>query len=132
MKQPRAVNLLKRQIALLALVREYGSKCSNLDFQKRLFLYCQESNGTAPYDFVPYRFGAFSFSSYADRRRLVERGLLDTDDSQWTLTESGDAVLDQYPEMQEVLSSFALRWRSLSGDALVVEYLQTLSVLRDP
>jgi len=38
---------------------------------------------------VPYRFGAFSFTSYADCRKLVERGLLTDEDKRWRLTEDG-------------------------------------------
>ena len=110
MKPPRSPNLQKRQAVLLTLVQTFDGRCGNLDFQKRLFLYCQECGGSAPYDFVPYRFGAFSFSSYADRRRLVERGLLEKDDNYWILSESGRTVLDQYPAMGGSLSGFAQRY----------------------
>ena len=61
--------LFSRQRQLLQLLDALGGTSGMLDFQKLLFLYCQEpSTGEAPYDFVPYKFGAFSFTSYADRR----------------------------------------------------------------
>src|ERR1035438_1026155 len=41
------------------------------------------------YDFVPYKFGAFSFTSYADKRKLIEEGLLAENDQNWKLTEAG-------------------------------------------
>jgi uncharacterized protein (DUF488 family) len=121
MTTPRAGALLKRQVALLALVRVLGGRRSRLDFQKLLFLYCQEKDEEAPYDFVPHRFGAFSFSSYADRRRLIDRGLLAADDQDWVLTEAGrQAVPDDAPYL-ESMGDFARRWNGVSGDALVAE-----------
>jgi hypothetical protein len=60
--------LLNRQKHLLALLKALGGRLGNLDFQKLLFLYCQESGVSETYEFVPYKFGAFSFTSYADRR----------------------------------------------------------------
>jgi uncharacterized protein (DUF488 family) len=117
----RAGPLLKRQVALLALLRVLGGRSSRLDFQKLLFLYSQEQGEDARYDFVPHRFGAFSFSSYADRRRLIDRGLLAPDDQDWALTEAGrEAVPDDSPYF-ESMGDFARRWSGMSGDALVAE-----------
>ena len=64
--------LFTRQKCLLALLDALGGTEGNRDFQKLLFLYCQETNPSAGYEFVRYRFGAFSFTSYADCRRLVQ------------------------------------------------------------
>ncbi len=44
---------------------------------------------TPSYEFVPYRFGGFSFTSYADKRRLIERGLLADEERAWKLTPTG-------------------------------------------
>ena len=85
--------LLKRQRQLLALLNALGGRVCNLDFQKLLFLYCEESAG-APYDFVPYKFGAFSFTSYADRRKLIERGVLVADEQVWKISAEGRRSLD--------------------------------------
>ena len=63
--------LLKRQRQLLALLDAHRGHVGNLDFQKLLFLYCQGVETVPSYDFVPYKFGGFSFTSYADKRRLI-------------------------------------------------------------
>ena len=83
----RKQRLYARQRLLLGLLNAIGGNASNTDFQKLLFLYCKEPSLAHPtdtakrlYDFVPYRYGAFSFTSYADRRRLVDWGLLADDD----------------------------------------------------
>ena len=56
---------------------------SNMDFQKLLLLYTQECEMKPTYEFVPYKYGGFSFTSYADKRRLTKAGLLVQDDQQW-------------------------------------------------
>jgi len=111
--------LFSRQRLLLQLLDALGGESGMLDFQKLLFLYCQEpSIGEAPYDFVPYKFGAFSFTSYADRRKLIERGLLSDQDG-WHITEEGRKIIGRTMDMQ--LSSFARRHRDMHGDALVAD-----------
>jgi hypothetical protein len=116
---PKAAPVLfERQRLLLGLLDALGGKAGRLDFQKLLFLYCQEGGIAGAYDFVPYRFGAFSFTSYADRRKLVERGLL-ADDDDWQLTEDGRKAIGRMADLQ--VSAFARRHRNLRGDALVAE-----------
>ncbi len=102
---------------MLALLDALGGSVHRTDFQKLLFLYCQETDATPLYDFVPYRFGAFSFTSYADRRKLQERGLL-ADDTDWRLTEKGRCIAR--PERDVSVDDFVAR-HPLRGDALVAE-----------
>lgn len=109
--------LFARQRQLLQLVNALGGSSGMLDFQKLLFLYCQDSpEGTAPYDFVPYRYGAFSFTSYADRRKLIERGLLKDEDG-WHITDQGRRSIGQSVDLR--LSAFAKSHGEMGGDALV-------------
>jgi uncharacterized protein (DUF488 family) len=104
----------------LALVHALGGFSKNLDFQKLLFLHCQELSDP-PYHFVPYRFGAFSFECYADRRRLIERRLLEDNDSSWQLSPQGVEQAEASMDEAEALGKFVGRFRKLRGDALVAE-----------
>lgn len=89
--------LFARQRQLLQLLSALGGASGKTDFQKLLFLYCQEPASNTPYDFVPYKFGAFSFTSYADRAKLTERGLL-ADGDRWQLTDAGREAIGQTTE----------------------------------
>lgn len=80
--------LFQRQRLLLCLLDALGGEKCPTDFQKLLFLFTQQQDKPS-YEFVPYKFGCFSFTSYADKRRLVERGLLADDETRWALTEDG-------------------------------------------
>ncbi len=76
-----------RQKVLLALLESFGGKLGSTDFQKYLFLYSRLYERNRSYEFVPYKYGCFSFQSYADKSRLVASGYLkDTDD--WKLSDT--------------------------------------------
>ena len=111
--------LFSRQRLLLQLLDALGGSVANLDFQKLLFLFSQESPSSPPYDFIPYKFGAFSFTSYADRRKLIELGLLVDDEHRWQITDIGCNAIDRSADLQ--LAAFANRYGTLRGDDLVAE-----------
>ena len=81
--------LFGRQRLILNLLDAIGSSVGLTDFQKLLFLYTRECAAGPSFEFVPYRFGCFSFTSYADKRYLTDSGLLVEDEHQWLLTDNG-------------------------------------------
>jgi hypothetical protein len=111
------VSLNGRQRLLLGLLDAVGGSMGNLDFQKVLFLYCQDPESGHPYDFVPYKFGAFSFTSYADRRKLIAHGLIADDDQNWRFTIKGYNAI----QSDIGLSEFVKGLGGLRGDALVAD-----------
>ena len=113
-----------RQRRLLALLDALGDNADKLDFQKLLFLYCKELLPPDPasgklYEFVPYRYGAFSFTCYADCRHLVDRGLLIDNDQQWMLSGEGKCIAATAQDSS--IRAFACRYHRLRGDALIAE-----------
>jgi|ERR1035441_2184035 hypothetical protein len=61
------VMLFDRQRLLLTLLDAVGEPVGHTDFQKLLFHFRQECEVAPGYDFVPYKFGAYSFTFYAGR-----------------------------------------------------------------
>ena len=108
-----------RQRKLLGLLGELGGSLSHRDFQKLLFLYCQEPTASRLYEFVPYKYGAFSFTSYDDKRKLIEQGLLDSEEDVWQLTSMGITV--SVGERDTSVKRFADRYGDLRGYPLVAE-----------
>ncbi len=113
--------IFDRQKRLLALVDALGGEVGGLDFQKLLFLYCREVEEVPAYEFVPYKFGGFSFTSYADKRRLIEQGLLADEERAWKLTPAGRAAAKVAPLVRMGMDRFARREAGVRGDALVAE-----------
>lgn len=112
--------LFDRQKRLLALVNAFGGEVGGLDYQKLLFLFCHEMEEEPAYEFVPYKFGGFSFTSYADKRRLIEKGLLAEEDRSWKLALAGEMVTVK-ESLRKEMNQFAKRYANLRGDALVAE-----------
>jgi hypothetical protein len=105
-----------RQKTLLGLLSAFDGHLPRLDFQKYLFLYTKEFEVEPSFEFVPYRFGGFSFQSYADKRRLVEiRALEDSDD--WRLRSEADSTDDLFGN--DSFSRFYVKYSHLKGDSLV-------------
>ncbi len=59
----------------MSLLELFGGELEKIRLQKLLFLFCQKQE-KADYDFVPYKFGCFSYSAYADLNTMVKKGFL--------------------------------------------------------
>lgn len=118
-----------RQKVLLALIELCGGKLSNTDLEKLLFLFCQTIQENH-YDFFPYKYGAFSFISYYDKRKLIERGLL-KDAEHFELISSTSYVDKLQSKDRVALRSFVYRTAKFRGQELVrksyLEYPQYVS-----
>jgi hypothetical protein len=96
----------KRQRFILALLRQLNRSVTKTDLQKIVFMYTmRQENGY--YDFVPYRFGAFSFLLEQDISVLRNSGFIDDDNRIKNAA---------YNPVIEVNSSFV---EQLRGDALI-------------
>lgn len=113
--------LFERQRLILTLLEALDGPIGHMDFQKLLFLYTKECEEKPSYEFVPYRFGGFSFTSYADKRRLIEAGLLEADEQQWQLTKAGRQEAMRRPVSPERVGRFCREQASLRGSALIAE-----------
>ncbi len=121
MKKLNHPNLYSRQKLLLAILQKFGGKLSSVDLQKYLFLFTVICQKDKSYEFVPYRFGCFSFQSYTDRRKFIEFGILE-DGEKWTLTpHESDYVLMLEPSEQQKLNLFYEKYQRLHGNKLVQE-----------
>ena len=113
--------LFARQRLLLTMLDALDGPVSNLDFQKLLFFYTKECEKVASYEFVPYKFGGFSFTSYADKRRMTETGLLVQNEQQWELTEAGRLAARKNAFNPLVVAGFCRNHRLQRGNALIAE-----------
>lgn len=64
-----------RRKVILALLQVFENELDKIRLQKLLFLYSKHKENPE-YDFVPYKYGCFSFSANADLNTMVKRGIL--------------------------------------------------------
>lgn len=110
-----------RQKVLLSILQAFGGRLSNIELQKYLFLFTQLCQQNRSYEFVPFRYGCFSFQSYADRRKLVDRGAISPDPNHWQLVNDTDYSAELTAGEREKLILFRKKYADMTGDALIRE-----------
>lgn len=68
-----------RRKMILAILEVFGGKLARINLQKILFIITQRQ-AKAAYDFIPYKFGSFSYSANADLIAMVKHGYVLEDD----------------------------------------------------
>jgi len=111
--------LIHRQKLLLALLDAFGSKQTATDFQKYLFLYTTKCEKDKSYEFVPYKFGCFSFQASVDKRKLVEKGYLQDSDG-WELIKHDISYSQTLRKGEsEKIARFVDKFKTLKGKKLI-------------
>ncbi|MBN1290251.1 MAG: DUF488 domain-containing protein [Candidatus Latescibacteria bacterium] len=107
-----------REKILLALLESFGGDLPNTDMQKYLFLLCQERN-MSHYQFVPYKYGCFSFQAYNDKRKLSAKGIL-VEGDKWRLADGEKGYIDQLSFFEKnSINRIKDNFCSLRGDSLI-------------
>lgn len=75
--------MIYRKKILLAIIELFGGEISATDFQKLLFIFSNNQSERI-FDFIPYKYGCFSFQAMADKNNLIKEGYLNNTKS-WTL-----------------------------------------------
>lgn len=87
--------MLYRQRALLALLDLAGGKATHTEVTKWAFLLREEMpcrGGSSFYQFVPYKFGPYSFCLFQEIAALIRDGYLTEAEHAWVLTAAGVAA----------------------------------------
>jgi hypothetical protein len=72
-----------RRKVLLSLLEVLGRPVAKVDLQKYLFMVC-ESQEKSSYEFVPHKFGCYSFQVDSDKRTLSKYSLI-ANDEKWVI-----------------------------------------------
>lgn len=111
--------LFNRQKLLLGLLEALGGNVGAIDFQKHLFLFTRLYEQIRSFEFVPYRFGCYSFQAAADKRKLVAQGLL-LDESNWQITRPEISYGQVLPKAEQSrLKAYVEQHGDLSGKQLI-------------
>ncbi|MXX94092.1 MAG: DUF488 domain-containing protein [Gammaproteobacteria bacterium] len=121
--------LFQREKKLIALMYVLGKAVSRTDLQKLLFLFCRQEpdmaerrTNSATYDFVPYKYGAFSFTSLHDLGRLQIKRIIEIQGEDWQLTTFGRNLASTF--VTNRIKEFSQRYERLRGDKLIAKTYQ--------
>ena len=107
-----------RQKVLLALLETFGGCLSHTNLQKYLFLFTQEYQKEKSYEFVPYKYGCFSFQSLADLRRLKNMEII-KDNENYSIDSRKNYIDTLNRKDRENLLLFKKKYSSLKGNRLI-------------
>jgi len=74
-----------RKKILLNLLNTFNGKLDKISFTKLLLLLCTSDEKNQKYEFVPYQYGAFSFTAYSDINGLKKENIVYEDDQYFIL-----------------------------------------------
>lgn len=108
-----------RRKIILALLEKCGNTLGRLKLQKLLFLISQAQEKPS-FDFVPYKFGAYSFRATADAGTLVKYGILSTEESKSWTKETPELFFPQLKKKdQQLVTGVCHRFGKSSGKDLI-------------
>ncbi len=111
--------MLYRRKFIGGILQIFGGKLANIDLQKYLLL-ATSMQEKPLYEFTPYKYGCFSFTSYCDRRAMVRDKLIKPLDDRWEVdSAAGDFLPMLSQEDRRILSYVKDNYGKLAGDELI-------------
>jgi uncharacterized protein (DUF488 family) len=99
-----------RRKILLTLLQLFDNRLEKIQLQKLLFLFTQQQS-KREYDFIPYKYGCYSYSANADLTVMVQKGILRETHQEFILNDSVDywnsLKEEDKKSLQRIKSSFA-------------------------
>jgi len=89
-----------RRKIILALIQKFGGKLKRTPFQKLLFIFTRFQSKPS-FEFVPHKYGPFSFRARADKHTMIGYNLLEKNDD-WVL-KSNVNYIEQLKEKDRVI-----------------------------
>lgn len=107
-----------RKKILLAITELFGGELSATDFQKLLFIFSVKQTKRR-FDFVPYKFGCFSFQALADKKNLINDGYLENSKG-WSLKIGSEIFISALNEPdRKQLYKLKLKFANVSTNELI-------------
>lgn len=110
-----------RRKIILALLQLFDGQLDKIRLQKLLFLFAnkQSRNGGTSYDFIPYKFGCYSYSANADMTAMVTRGFLNEDEKSFEKKDKADYLKQLKPADFKLLQEVKANYGKMSATALM-------------
>lgn len=107
-----------RRKIILALIELLGGEVEKLRFQKLLFLYSMRKQ-KPEYDFVPYKFGCYSYSAKADMNTMVKKGFFTETEKKYTKIDPVNYLEKLKPLDRNTLKNVISDYGKMDSNALI-------------
>lgn len=102
----------------MALLDAFGGQLPKTSLQKLLFLFTQRQS-KREYDFVPYKYGCYSFSASADLSAMVKHGQLSEDQNSYSKVDMNDYAKMLNEKDKKILVDVKDSYAGLSANSLM-------------
>ncbi|GGC04928.1 DUF488 domain-containing protein [Dyadobacter sediminis] len=106
-----------RRKIILALLQIFEGNLPKVSLQKLLFLFT-EKQVNRNYDFVPYKYGCYSFSANADLMAMVRHGQLLDNKTSYTKVDTEDYIKSLNENDKQILIDVKSSYGNLTADSL--------------
>jgi hypothetical protein len=107
-----------RRKVILGLIELLGGEVEKLRFQKLLFLYAMKKQNPE-YDFVPYKFGCYSYSAQADMNTMVKTGYLSETQHKYGKSDTVKYFQNLKPTDAKLLQQVVSDYGKMSSNVLI-------------
>jgi uncharacterized protein (DUF488 family) len=95
-----------------------GGELEKIRIQKLLFLFSQKK-AKSEYEFVPYKYGCYSFSLKADLVTMLKKETLVENENVYLKNTPGDSIKDLKPEDKKILNEVVQLYGKMNNSALI-------------
>ncbi len=107
-----------RRKIILALLQAFEGELPKTSMQKLLFLFTQRQS-KREYDFVPYKYGCYSFSASADLSAMVKHGQILEGPTNYSTADMNDYVKMLNEKDKQILTDVKNSYAGLSANSLM-------------
>lgn len=107
-----------RRKVILALLEQFGGELEKIRLQKLLFLFSQKQ-GKPEYEFIPYKFGCYSYSANADLTTMVTKSYLTESSTSFIKKDKAKYLHLLKPEDQLKIRTTVSQYGKMDSDALM-------------
>lgn len=107
-----------RRKVILALIQLLGGELEKIRIQKLLFLYSQKKKNPE-YEFIPYKFGCYSFSAKADLNTMVKNGSLLETENYFIKNNQDDFVKSLKVEDKKIITEVVRLYGNMNSNSLI-------------
>jgi Protein of unknown function, DUF488 len=108
-----------RRKILLSLIQVFEGELEKIQLQKLLFLYTRFQKERKTYDFVPYKFGCFSFQANSDLSTLKKYGIVCETIKSWKKEDEVNYLGELTKEDKKIISDFRIIYANKTSDDLI-------------
>lgn len=108
-----------RRKIILSLIQIFDGELEKIQLQKLLFLFTRFQKDKKTYDFVPYKFGCYSFQANADLSTLKKYGIVSETTRSWKKEDEVNYLIELTKEDKKTISDFRLIYANKTSDDLI-------------